>query len=142
MLKIKTKINMTSNFIKMIGWVGSNIFTKNSYGNIKDVQYSILALSFMGGIHAIYAYSTNNKEDIKISNKYQIVNKGETQLMIVDDKGRHFNVNNSLWYWKWDSIEDWEKINKGDSLKVKYYGFRSPFLGLFPNIVRSYYTKV
>jgi hypothetical protein len=57
--------------------------------------------------------------------------------MIVDNKGRHFNVNNSLWYWKWDSIEDWEKIEKDKQLLVKYYGWRSPIFGLFPNIVLS-----
>lgn len=109
----------------------------SSTSKIKDVEYSVLTLGLLGGVHALYAYSTNNKEEIKVSNKYQIINKGETQFMIVDDKGRHFVINNSLWYWKWDSIEDWEKIKNGDTLKVKYYGFRSPLLGLFPNIISS-----
>ena len=74
---------------------------------------------------------------IKVNKKYKIVIYGTTQFMIIDEKGRHFNVNNSLWYWKWDSIEDWGKINNGDNLKVKYYGIRSPFIGLFPNIVMN-----
>ena len=61
--------------------------------------------------------------------------------MNVDSDGRHFNVNNSLWYWKWDSIEDWNKIKnkiKNDSqITIKYYGIRIPFFGLFPNIIKS-----
>ena len=57
--------------------------------------------------------------------------------MIVDNKGRHFNINNSLWYWKWDSLEDWSSIKNGDKISVRYYGWRVPIFGLFPNIVKS-----
>jgi len=130
---------MSNNFFRIFSSFSSGFLKANkSLSNI-DIATNIASLFIVGGVHALYAYSTNNKEDdVKITNKYKMVNYGSTQFMIVDDKGRHFNVNNSLWYWKWDSIEDWEKINKGDNLKVKYYGFRSPFLGLFPNIVSSY----
>ena len=59
--------------------------------------------------------------------------------MIVDTNGRHFNVNNSFWYWKWDAIEDWTNIlkeGKGQEvIAVSYYGYRIPFLGMFPNVV-------
>ena len=57
--------------------------------------------------------------------------------MVIDNKGRHFNVNNSMWYWKWDSIEDWHKIKNNNKINVKYYGLRIPVLGIFPNIVQS-----
>jgi len=60
---------------------------------------------------------------------------GFTEFMIIDNSGKHYNVNNSFWYWKWNSIEDWHKINKGDVLNVKYYGYRIPLFGIFPNIV-------
>ena len=58
--------------------------------------------------------------------------------MIIDNNGRHFNINNSLWYWKWDSLEDWSKINKDDTLYVRYYGWRIPIFGIFPNIIQSF----
>ena len=60
---------------------------------------------------------------------------GFTEFMIIDDKGRHFNVNNSLWYWKWNSIEEWHKIDSNKELLIQYYGWRWPTFGLFPNIV-------
>jgi hypothetical protein len=64
---------------------------------------------------------------------------GYTDFMIIDNKGRHFNVNNSLWYWKWNSIEDWHNIDEKseEKLLIKYYGWRVPLLGLFPNIMLS-----
>lgn len=125
---------MSNNFIKILSQFLS---LSSKIKRDEYIEYSIATLGF-SGLHALYAYGTGNKEDIKICNKYNMVNKGDTQFMIVDDKGRHFNVNNSLWYWKWDSVEDWESMKKDDMLNVKYYGFRSPFLGLFPNIVSSF----
>lgn len=32
---------------------------------------------------------------------------------------------------------NWVKIKKGDHVMVKYYGIRSPRLGLFLNVVRT-----
>uniref|UniRef100_A0A6C0KTU6 Uncharacterized protein n=1 Tax=viral metagenome TaxID=1070528 RepID=A0A6C0KTU6_9ZZZZ len=102
----------------------------------RDRSLTTTLLGLLGGGHALYAYGTNTTENIIVENKYKMVLHGSTQFMIIDDMGRHFNVNNSIWYWKWNSIEDWAKIQKGECLLVKYYGIRSPLLGLFPNIVK------
>jgi len=86
--------------------------------------------------HGSFALGTNKTEKICVTKKYTYVANGYTNFMIVDDKGRHFNVNNSFWYWKWDAIEEWNNIDeKEPTLVVSYYGYRIPFLGLFPNIV-------
>ena len=42
--------------------------------------------------------------------------------MVIDSYGNHYNVNNSFWYWKWDSIEDWSSIEANKNLNMKYYG--------------------
>ena len=96
-----------------------------------------IVLLTAAGIHAAYAYSTGKTEEIRIVQKYKMNRYGYTDFMVIDQKGRHFNVNNSLWYWKWDSIEDWARIQKGDSVSVQYYGWRKPIIGLFPNIVQT-----
>jgi hypothetical protein len=90
--------------------------------------------TILGG-HACYAYGTKSTDVIKVSNSYMYTQNGYTQFMIIDKSGKHYNVNNSFWYWKWNSIEDWHKINTADVIHVKYYGLRIPFLGMFPNIV-------
>lgn len=95
--------------------------------------------------HGAFALATNKTEEICVTKKYKYVSNGYTNFMIVDEKGRHFNVNNSFWYWKWDSIEDWTNIlkeGKGQEVVVvSYYGYRIPFLGLFPNVVKFPTTK-
>ena len=89
--------------------------------------------------HGSFALATNKTEEICIAKKYKYVSNGFTNFMIVDTNGRHFNVNNSFWYWKWDAIEDWTNIlkeGKGQEvIAVSYYGYRIPFLGMFPNVV-------
>ena len=56
--------------------------------------------------------------------------------MIIDQNGKHYNVNNSFWFWKWNSNEDWHKIQNTE-INIKYYGWRIPLFGVFPNIVMS-----
>lgn len=55
--------------------------------------------------------------------------------MIIDENGNHYNIINSVWYWKWNSIEDWAKLNENETKKVKIYGYRIHIFGIFPNIV-------
>lgn len=104
-----------------------------------------LSLSFSGLLvagHACYTYKTTKHTTIYIDKKYTFDKNGSTNFMVIDKYGKHYNVNNSFWYWKWDSIEDWHKleINK-DNVDIKYYGLRIPSLGLFPNIVLNSESK-
>ena len=85
--------------------------------------------------HGCFTFATTEQEDLFITKKYKFVKNGFTNFMVVDSKGRHFNVNNSFWYWKWDSIEDWTNIKPLEKRRVCYYGYRIPFLGMFPNII-------
>jgi hypothetical protein len=125
---------MSSNIFRIIDGILTAL-VKESSTSKPNIPLNATVLGVAGGIHALYAYGTSKTEEITIVSKYQIVNHGFTQFMIHDEKGRHYAVNNSLWYWKWDSIEDWSSMYKGDRIKVHYYGIRSPLFGLFPNIV-------
>ena len=84
-----------------------------------------------------YALGTKEKREIVVAKKYQYDSNGFTNFMIMDTKGNHYNVNNSLWFMKWDSIEDWSSVETNDSLSIKFYGWRVPFLGIFPKIVAT-----
>jgi hypothetical protein len=86
-------------------------------------------------IHFGYSYFTQKNRNIMVSDKYTFDSNGFTNFMIVDTENNHYKVGNNLWFWKWDSIEDWSSIKKGTGLPISYYGFRVPFLGIFPNVV-------
>ena len=116
----------------------------NRYKNNNEFETIITGSFFIIGslTNCIYSYGTSNSEKSKIIKKYKIVRNGFTDFMIIDECGNHFNVNNSFWYWKWNSIEDWTNIKEGDQLYFKYYGWRVPFLGLFPNIYMSNHNQI
>ncbi len=86
-------------------------------------------------IHFSYSYFSQKNKNIEVSDKYTFDSNGYTNFMIVDTENNHYKVGNNLWFWKWDSIEDWFSIKKGNKIPILYYGFRVPFLGFFPNIV-------
>jgi hypothetical protein len=121
--------------IRYIGVTGDNTISRET--SILATKLS-LGLGFIGvGAHGIYALFSETDEKIQIASKYKMTRNGFTDFMVIDTQGRHFNVNNSFWYWKWDSIEDWHMLIPSDKVNIKYYGWRSPVYGLFPNIVNT-----
>jgi hypothetical protein len=125
----------------------SRVIINKFLGNLFEYQIKILNNGnnkllglFLCGVvsgHGLYTYGSTNKKIIDVDKKYTFERNGYTEFMIIDKNGDHYNVNNSLWYWKWDSIEDWNKITTDKQITVKYYGFRIPVLGVFPNIVNT-----
>ena len=119
-----------------------NIDSKNDNIN-KIVIKTITIISTISTIsHCAYALGSVENKFITIDKKYQFDRNGFTEFMIVDENGEHYNVTNSLWYWKWDSIEDWHKLEPNKEIVIKYYGWRYPLFGMFPNIIMSKQDKV
>ena len=94
-------------------------------------------LSILCGAHICYAIGTKEEKEIIVVKKYKFDRQGFTEFMVVDINGKHYNINNSLWYWKWNSIEDWSLIKENSTINAKFYGWRVPLFGIFPNIVNS-----
>jgi len=99
------------------------------------IQPKAAVFGMLFGGNFCYAISTKKEADIIVYKKYKFDRNGFTEFMIIDDHGNHYNVNNSFWYWKWNSIEDWHKLKTYNTIHIRYYGIRLPLLGLFPNIV-------
>jgi hypothetical protein len=119
---------MSKIFFKIVSDVFELTFNRN-YPEVSFVVF--MSCSFF---HSNYVYGTSKIEYSSIIKKYKMVRGGYTDFMVIDKKGNHYNVNNSIWYWKWNSIEDWNNIKEGDELKINYYGWRIPILGIFPKI--------
>ena len=82
-----------------------------------------------------YLLGTTQKADINVAKKYTYVKHGSTKYMLVDDKGRYFNVDNCFFYWNWTTIDDWANLKLLEQRRIYYYSYRVPFLGMYPKIV-------
>ena len=101
-------------------------------------QFTLFTTSItMISCNFFYAMFTREEKEIIVKKKYKFDRSGFTEFMIIDSNDKHYNLNNSLWYWKWDSIEDWYSIHEEQKLTTLTYGWRVPILGMFPNIVSS-----
>lgn len=132
---------MSSNFKKLLNNSFKICFLENTkYKRLDEENILINSFLFICGsfLHLSYSLGTSDFKYSKIIKKYKMVRNGFTDFMIITDDEKHYNVNNSLWYWKWNSIEDWHKMQEGDTIYFDYYGWRIDFLGIFPNI---YYCR-
>lgn len=112
-----------------------NVFV-NKYKNLYEYNYVYVPLiGTLTSCHIAYVITSEKTNNIYVKGKYIFTQNGHTNFMIIDNNDVHYNINNSFWYWKWDSIEDWSKIKINKQLDIKYYGYRIPELGVFPNIV-------
>jgi hypothetical protein len=122
--------------------VGIHITFRKFIENIVfDNSLSFSLLGITSTSHLSYTLLTTKDKYLTITNKYLYTENGFTKFMIIDNHHNHYCINNSLWYWKWDSIEDWNKIHINDKLHVKLYGYRIPLFSLFPNIFYTQYQN-
>lgn len=133
---------MSQSFNKLFLNAIKMIFVKNKQYEFETNSQSIKSCGLLFTLgtftHGVYAIGTSKTEKSTIVKKYKMSRNGFTEFMVIDEQGKHYNVNNSFWYGKWDSVEDWSNIKEGYELNFKCYGWRVPLLGLFPNI---YFTR-
>jgi hypothetical protein len=114
-----------------------NIFKNTNINNGLPIEYKINILGII--LAANFCYPTITKEEVQINiqKKYKFDRNGSTEFMVIDNKGTHYNVNNSFWYSKWDSIEDWHSIELNKQLDITYYGLRIPLFECFQILLNS-----
>jgi len=112
-------------------------FKMNNLLSFDDIIFQAPIYGCAIGCNAIYSYGTKKECLIEVDKTYIYTKNGYTDFMMIDKMGKHYNVSNSFWYWKWDSIEEWNNMKENDILNIKYYGFRIPIFGFFPNVFYS-----
>ena len=68
------------------------------------------------------------------SKKYIRPRKKSASYMIIDENDILYKVNNLWFIGDFNRAEDWAKVNVNGKYNVKGYGFRFPFLDIYPII--------
>ena len=104
----------------------------------------LLILLFLLGSYW-YCKSTVSSEIIKISDKGIVVHSStigddvhvESHHMVYTTNGQAIKNTNCIWFWKFHSDELQGKFKKGKRYKIKTYGVRIPWLGLYKHIISA-----
>ena len=86
-------------------------------------------------INVIFYFIFGFENIITIKDKYVVSRyKGGIIYYIVDSNNNIYEIDNVWFLADFNKAEDYNLINKGEQYKVKGYGFRADFLGLYPSI--------
>lgn len=87
----------------------------------------------------IFQLGSAFEKEIKIAKKYTTIGGVRypvTYYMIVTTDGAIYQVSNVWWRADFNNAEDWNNMNIGNTYRVKGWGYRIPFFGMYPNIYK------
>jgi len=107
---------------------------------MKDTKYNIfyyfiLFIFCYIVFEFIYSRVTYFERVITIKQK-NAFSQGRYSRNIIEDKnGNIYIISNSLYYLFFQSVKLYTDIQNGVKYKIKGYGYKLPFLGLYPQII-------
>jgi len=96
--------------------------------------YLIVLIIFAFGL-VIYVYLFPFERTITIKDKSEYASGKVIYNTVFDTKGKVYQVANAWPLLHFSSAEVFMKLEKGKTYKVRGYGKRVSFIGLFPNII-------
>lgn len=113
---------------------------------MSEIEFMIIFLVVMIFGHFLYCKLTVAKETIKVSDKGIVVrnvyagdnsSSSVSDYMIYTTNGQAIKNTNCIWFWKLRSDELQGKLKKGKKYKIKTWGVRVPWLGLYKHIISA-----
>jgi len=99
------------------------------------ITYVIIFFLILIFIQVIFYFILGFENIITIKDKYVVSgNKSGIFYYIVDNNNSIYKVENVWFLGDFNKAEDYNSINKGDTYKVKGYGFRNDMLSIYPTI--------
>ena len=89
-------------------------------------------------LSALYAHGTKETIEIVVTDKERIVERsGESvsSKYLVFTESETFECTDSLWHLKYDSSDQYGRMQEGKKYMVTVYGWRLPFSSTYRNIV-------
>lgn len=87
-------------------------------------------------ISPIIAYSTDEVVTVKVTGT-EVKRYDDSDKYIVFTESGTFKNEDSFWYWKWNSSDIQGKLKsmEGQTIKLRIYGWRIPFLSMYENVI-------
>lgn len=93
-------------------------------------------------ISPLVAYRTKTEVTAKVNKSERVVNQDSSGgKYLIFTESEVLENTDSLWYWKWNSSDFYNKIEVGKTYKFTVYGWRVPFMSWYRNIVEVEQTN-
>lgn len=83
---------------------------------------------------AYVAYGTQDSIVATVTGKDRVVSKEDSKWIVMTDMMSFENID-SIMHMKFNSTDIQGKLVEGQTYLIDYYGFRVPFLNMYPNII-------
>ena len=80
------------------------------------------------------SYIMKFEDDIQVKTKYVKIEGPRSLYMITTTRNRIYKFDRSTWKMHYSQAELWNSVEKGKRYRVKGFGKRWPFFGMYPNI--------
>lgn len=100
------------------------------------VFFAVAAVASMTVPGAFYAHGTGGELTATVTEKERVCERGggECKWMVLTDE-MAFKNTDSFWHFKYSSTDVQAKVKVNEEYRFTYYGWRVPFLSVYPNIV-------
>jgi len=99
---------------------------------IVKIFIGIFIIGIVGNF--IYFYNSTFEKDIVVKEKYNRYRSKSTDYFVVATDNTIYNVVDVWWKGEFDQADDYAKLDAGKTYRVKGYGIRVPFLGMYHKI--------
>jgi hypothetical protein len=79
-------------------------------------------------------YALKFDDEIEVKNKYTKVEGPRTIYMITTTRNKIYKFDRAPWKMHYAQADLWTSVEKGERYRVKGFGMRWPFFGMYPNI--------
>lgn len=72
--------------------------------------------------------------EVEIKNKYVKIEGPRSLYMITTSRGKIYKFDRAPWKMHYSQAELWNSVEKGKKYRIKGFGVRWPFFGMYPNV--------
>lgn len=98
--------------------------------------FGLLAFLFVAAIPFTYNFGTGDSGTVTIDKVWTKLKNGEEYYLASDSNGNTYKIDDTFLRFHFDSSDVYALMlkNEGGTFDIDYYGWRVPFLSMYPNI--------
>lgn len=100
----------------------------------------VAAIALMGCFSVYSAYGTIETSTVTVTGKDRVVGKEDSKWIVMTDVVSLENTDSFL-HLKFNSTDLQGQLEEGKMYNVTYYGYRVPFMSMYPNIINVEETQ-